>query len=76
MAHDHTHGLVSAGARHRRALTIALALTAGYLVVELAVGLAIDSLALISDAGHMLTDTVGLALALTAIVLAQSTADD
>lgn len=76
MAHDHSHGIVTAGARHKRALTIALALTATYLVVELSVGLAIGSLALISDAGHMLTDTAGLALALTAIVMAQSTPDD
>ena len=76
MAHDHSHGIVTAGARHRRALALALGLTATYLVVELVVGIAIGSLALISDAGHMLTDTVGLALALTAIVLAQGGADD
>jgi cobalt-zinc-cadmium efflux system protein len=76
MAHDHSHGIVTSGARHKRALTFALILTATYLVVELVVGLAINSLALISDAGHMLTDTLGLGLALTAIVLAQSTADD
>ncbi len=76
MAHDHSHGIVSSGARHKRALTLALVLTALYLVVELGVGLAIGSLALISDAGHMLTDTAGLALALTAIVMAQSTPTD
>ncbi|WP_026909806.1 cation diffusion facilitator family transporter [Patulibacter minatonensis] len=76
MAHDHSHGIVTAGARHRRALTATLALTATYLVVELVVGLSIGSLALISDAGHMLTDTLGLALALTAIVMAQGGADD
>ena len=76
MTHDHSHAFVSAGARHKRALTIALALTATYLVVEVVVGLAIGSLALISDAGHMLTDTAGLGMALTAIVMAQSAPDD
>lgn len=74
MSHDHAH--VSAGFRHRRPLAIALALTAGYLVVELTVGVAIGSLALISDAGHVLTDTLGLALALTAITLAGRPATD
>lgn len=76
MAHDHSHGIVTSGARHKRALTMALMLTAVYLVVELGVGLAINSLALISDAGHMLTDTLGLGLALGAILMAQSTASD
>jgi cobalt-zinc-cadmium efflux system protein len=76
MAHDHSHAIVTSGARHKRALTVALVLTATYFVVELSVGLAIGSLALISDAGHMLTDMAGLAMALTAIVMAQSAADD
>lgn len=74
MSHDHAH--VSAGARHRRPLAIALALTATYLVVEFVVGFSIGSLALISDAGHMLTDTAGLAMALLAITAAQRAASD
>lgn len=74
MSHDHSH--VSAGARHRRPLAIALALTASYLVVEFVVGFSIGSLALISDAGHMLTDTAGLAMALLAITAAQRAASD
>ena len=74
MSHDHAH--LSAGRRHRRHLAIALGLTAAVLVVELVVALATGSLALLSDAGHVLTDAVGLALALTAITLASRPATD
>jgi cobalt-zinc-cadmium efflux system protein len=76
MSHDHSHQHLTAGARHRRPLAIAFGLTAGFLIVEAVVGFAIGSLALISDAGHMLTDTVGLGMALTAITLAQRPATD
>lgn len=76
MSHDHNHHHVSAGARHRRPLAIALALTAAYLVVQVVVGVSIGSLALISDAGHMLTDTAGLAMALAAITFAQRSPTD
>jgi cobalt-zinc-cadmium efflux system protein len=41
-------------------------------VVEVAAGLAIGSLALVSDAGHMLTDVAGLGMALAAIQVAES----
>lgn len=77
MGHDHDHaGGLSAGARHRRPLAMALGLTTIYLVVEVVVGIAVGSLALISDAGHMLTDTAGLAMALAAITFAQRGRDD
>lgn len=76
MAHDHTQGLVSTGARHTKALKYALALTAAYLLVEIVAGIAFGSLALISDAGHMVTDTAGLGMALLAITLAQGAATD
>jgi cobalt-zinc-cadmium efflux system protein len=76
MSHDHHHHHVSAGARHRRPLAIALALTAGYMLVQFVVGFSVGSLALISDAGHMLTDTVGLAMALLAITVAQRSTSD
>ena len=69
--HEHTSALSAAG-RHTRPLVIALALTATYMVVEVVVGFAIGSLALISDAGHMLTDVAGLGMALAAIQVAQS----
>jgi cobalt-zinc-cadmium efflux system protein len=70
--HQHSHGpsLASAGARHRRPLTIALALIAALFVVEVIAGLATGSLALLSDAGHMFTDVIGLGMSLAAIQLA------
>lgn len=58
--HDHAHGAPGA------ALRLALALTAGYALVELAGGLLAQSLALISDAGHMAADAGALLIALVA----------
>ena len=52
-------------------LAIALALIVGFMCVEVAVGIAADSLALLSDAAHMLTDAGALALSLIAIRLAR-----
>ena len=73
MSGEHAHGgLVSAAGEHKRPLLIALALTAAYTVVEVGAGFAIGSLALVSDAGHMLTDVAGLGMALAAIQVAQT----
>lgn len=73
MSGDHSHASpLTAAGRHKRPLLIALGLTATYTIVEVAVGFAIGSLALVSDAGHMLTDVVGLGMALAAIQVAQS----
>lgn len=73
MSGDHTHAsAVTAASRHKRPLLVAFALTAAYTIVEVGVGLAIGSLALVSDAGHMLTDVAGLGMALAAIQVAQS----
>ncbi|MFN8050655.1 MAG: cation diffusion facilitator family transporter [Acidimicrobiales bacterium] len=71
-SHSHNHGAAAmrAGARHQRPLTIALGLTAAFLVVQVVTGIATHSLALLSDAGHMATDVLGLGMALTAIRLA------
>lgn len=68
MGHDHSHA-GSAGARHRAPLLIAFAITAAYMVVEVVVGVAVGSLALVSDAAHMGTDVLGLGMALAAITL-------
>jgi len=54
----------------RRALAIALVLTASYTVVEVVGGIVSGSLALLADAVHMLSDNVALALALVAAWLA------
>lgn len=63
---------LSAAGRHKRPLLIAFGLTAAYMFVEAVGGIVFGSLALLSDAGHMLTDVVGLGLALAAIQFAQS----
>jgi cobalt-zinc-cadmium efflux system protein len=66
VAHAHDHGPEGS----RRALALALALTASYTVVEVVGGLLTGSLALLADAVHMLSDNVALALALGAVWLA------
>ncbi|MEP6918560.1 MAG: cation diffusion facilitator family transporter [Acidobacteriota bacterium] len=65
-----TH-IESGAARNRPKLQGALALTAAYCVTELVAGWRTGSLALLADAGHMLTDVAGLALALFAIQMAE-----
>lgn len=65
--HNHEHG---SGPANKRALTISLLVTAGIMLVEFLGGLFTNSLALLSDAGHMLSDTGSLALSLVAIYLA------
>ncbi len=57
--------------QHRGRLAAVLALTLGVLVLQVVVGLASGSLALLADAGHMLSDSFGLVLALAAIAVAQ-----
>lgn len=59
-----------AGARYRRRLAATLALVGAFFVVEAVGGVLTGSLALLSDAGHMLTDVLGLGMALAAIQLA------
>lgn len=54
-----------------RALWIALALNAGYMLIEFVGGLAFNSVALLADAAHMLSDVVGLVIALYAQHLMQ-----
>lgn len=67
-ANGHTHAL-SADA-DRRWLGMALALITGFMAVEVVIGVAASSLALISDATHMLTDAASIVLALIAMRLA------
>jgi cobalt-zinc-cadmium efflux system protein len=67
VSHDHhDHSRV----RDRRALAIALGLILALMVGEIAAGLVAGSLALLADAGHMLTDALGLGAALVASRLA------
>jgi cobalt-zinc-cadmium efflux system protein len=64
--HDHDHRLSA----DRRALTIALALVVALMAGEIVAGLAADSLALLADAGHLLSDAAALGFALVASSMA------
>ncbi len=68
--HDHGTGLARAGERHQGRLFAAFVIIGGFFVVEAVAGFWTNSLALLSDAGHMLTDVIGLGMALAAIQLA------
>lgn len=68
----HNHG---AGASTKR-LAIALGLTTAFLVAELVGAFVFDSLALLSDAAHMFTDSAALAIALAAVKIGQRPPDD
>lgn len=68
--HGHIHAPATATAKHRRRLVIVVAITATVFVAQVIGGLASGSLALLADAGHMLTDTTGLVIALIASLVA------
>src|SRR3954454_8091051 len=69
MGHDHAH--VHAGDADARRLGAAFALIVAFMLAEVVAGIVGHSLALLSDAGHMLTDAVDLGLALAALRLAE-----
>ena len=73
-AHDHGehagHSHAPSPDADRRYLRAALALLLGFMAVEVVIGILARSLALVTDAGHMLTDAAALALALVAMRLA------
>ncbi|MGO4182642.1 cation diffusion facilitator family transporter [Paenibacillus sp. MCAF9] len=72
--HGHSHGHGHHGHSHapnnKAGLLIALIITAGIMVLEFVGGLVTNSLALLSDSGHMLSDTAALALSLAAMWIA------
>ena len=67
--HDHTHGA------NKKALTISLILIASFMIVEVIGGVLTNSLALLPDAGHMLSDAISLAVALAAFKMGEKAAD-
>lgn len=74
--HDHDHHHSGAGHSHApenfgRAFAIGIALNLGYVVAETLYGIASHSLALIADAGHNMSDVLGLAAAWGAAILAR-----
>ena len=68
MGHDHRHGRSASG--NRTALSIVLAISSTILATEVVGAILSGSLALLADAGHMLTDVAGFSLAVVAAVLA------
>ncbi len=73
MEHNHNHNHSHNGHSHahnanKRALTISFFLIAGFMFVEFIGGYLTNSLALLSDAGHMLSDAVALGLSLSALI--------
>jgi cobalt-zinc-cadmium efflux system protein len=70
VAHDHDHSHAPSADADRRWLLVALGIIIGFMAVEVAAGFLADSLALLSDAAHMLTDAGALAIAVYAARLA------
>ncbi|MFP3846346.1 cation diffusion facilitator family transporter [Priestia filamentosa] len=70
MGHDHSHHHTN----NKKALTFSFFLISFYLVVEVIGGIMTNSLALLSDAGHMLSDAVSLGLSLFAIKMGEKKA--
>ena len=66
MSHAQDHGRPTA----ERAFIIAIGLNGAFLILEICVGLWTNSLAILSDAGHMVSDVAGLVIALVALRLA------
>jgi len=73
MGHDHDH--LPAEIRHEKPLWWALGLTAAFLLAEIIGAFATNSLALLSDAAHMATDTLALMIALVAVRLSRRPPD-
>ncbi|MFP7492789.1 cation diffusion facilitator family transporter [Terribacillus saccharophilus] len=75
-AHDHGHGHHHHGHNaNKKALLISFILTAGFMLIEAVGGFLTNSLALLSDAGHMLSDAVSLGVGLFAFILGERVAN-
>lgn len=73
MGGGHDHG--SGGVKYEKPLWWAFGLTAAFLIAEVIGGLLTNSLALLSDAAHMATDVVALAISLVAVWLSRKPPD-
>ncbi|MGN7744199.1 cation diffusion facilitator family transporter [Pseudomonas sp. 22526] len=73
MGAGHSHGQVRAG--HERKLWMALGLTGSFMIAEVIGAFVTGSLALLSDAAHMMTDALALAISLVAIQIGKRAAD-
>ncbi|MDG4798806.1 cation diffusion facilitator family transporter [Micromonospora sp. WMMD1082] len=74
--HDHGQQVLRAGEKHRGRLWAAFALLAVFMLVEAVGAWVTGSLALLSDAGHMFTDVLGIGMALAAITAASRASRD
>lgn len=74
MSHAHDHGQ-KRSSKNKKSLSIVFAFTLTYLIAEVVGGIMTGSLALLVDAGHMLTDVAGLGLAIFAIWFAEKPAN-
>jgi cobalt-zinc-cadmium efflux system protein len=70
MSHHHSHSHGADADADRGKLWIALALILGFMAIEVAIGIVANSLALLSDAAHMLTDAAAIGFSLIALRLA------
>jgi cobalt-zinc-cadmium efflux system protein len=75
MSADQRHGIDHAVGAGERRMWVVLALTASYFIVEVVGGILTNSLALLSDAAHMFTDVMALAIAIAAMRLSRLPAD-
>ncbi|GAB3570311.1 cation diffusion facilitator family transporter [Arthrobacter alkaliphilus] len=73
--HHHSHGITATG-KHRKRLVAVLAITLGVVLVQVAGAVVSGSLALLADAGHMLSDAAGVFIALLAAWIAARPASD
>jgi cobalt-zinc-cadmium efflux system protein len=73
MSNTHSHGHVRAG--QEKKLLLALALTSGFMIAEIIGAWVTGSLALLSDAAHMFTDSAALAISFLAFQIAKKPAD-
>jgi cobalt-zinc-cadmium efflux system protein len=72
--HNHSH--VPEITSINKAFIIGIVLNLGYVIIQVAIGLKINSLSLLSDAGHNFLDVAGLALAMVAFKLSKSKSTD
>lgn len=73
MEHDHNHS--HSHSANKKTLTISLIIITAYMAIEVVGGLITNSLALLADAGHMLSDAVSLFIALIAFTFSNKVAD-
>ena len=75
MGHNHDHGHSHSHNANKKTLTISLIIITAYMAIEVIGGLLTNSLALLADAGHMLSDAVSLFIALMAFKFSSKVAD-